>query len=202
MFKITALLTTLALGSSASIALASPGRSYARPGIADTRVARSPVELRGIVRIGRGPVEVRASARTGLAYRSTELARFERDRFDRPGLDRSWRGRVGFDDFGPRRYRPTWVALNAPQQLGRGEQCIEVRDPGTFTQLRLQSDSGFAGVNRVVVQFADGSDQVADLDAALDQRGELVELPLDGNNRRIARIIVVGATGDLQVFAI
>lgn len=39
----------------------------------------------------------------------------------------------------------------------------------------------------------------------LDEHGELLEIPLDGNNRRIDRITVIGATGargDLQVFAI
>ena len=187
MLKITALLTMLAVGSSASIAMASPIRRYdRRTGIEYTRVPVGRFDDTRFARFGSEHIEA--------------PARFDRfDRFD--GLDR-WHGSRAVDDFGPRRYRPTWVALSAPHQLARGTMCIEVHDRDTFTQLRLQSDGGFAQVGRVIVQFADGSDQVAELDRMLDQRGEFVELPLDGNNRRIDRIIATGATGDLRVFAI
>ena len=193
MWKLTAVITTLALGSSASLALASPVRTndhrtgpvvaarFERPVVA-TRIERPVVATR----IERGRVDWRVA----------------RDRFEAPVLDRGWRASVAFDDFGPRHYRPTWVALSAPRPLVRGQECIEVRDRGTFTQLRLQSDGGFALVDRVIVQFADGTSQVADLDRRLDERGEFVELALDGNNRRIDRIVVTGAPGDLQVFAI
>ena len=196
MLKITALFTTLALGATASIAMASPARvparvydrrtgiEYARTGVEHSRLASSRF---------RGP----------LPGNGVERVRIDRDpdRFGQlEGFDR-WHGRRAVDDFGARRYRPTWVALGAPHRLG-GSACIEVRDPGTFTQLRLQSDGGFADIDRVIVQFADGTDQVAELDRALDRRGEFVELPLDGNNRRIDKIVVTGALGDLQVFAI
>lgn len=175
MFKLTALFTTLALGASASIAMASPARiPDRRTAVAYTRTAR---HARGPARIG--------------AF----------DRGVRPDQI-GWRRGPALDDFGARRYRPTWVALDAPRPFAGGRECIEVRDPGTFTQLRLQSEAGFAAIGRVIVQFADGTDQVADLRRELDRRGEFVELPLDGNNRRIARIIVTGALGDLQVFAI
>ena len=190
MFKITALITMLALGSSGSIAMASPSRTAdRRTGINYTRVPNSHFDDTRFARFGSGLMDARVS-----------FDRFDRfDRFD--GLDRRYGSRA-MDDFGPRRYRPTWVALSAPHQLARGTACIDVRDHGTFTQLRLQSDRGSAWVDRVIVQFGDGSDQVADLDRVLDQHGEFVEIPLDGNNRRIDRIIVTGATGDLQVFAI
>jgi hypothetical protein len=190
MFKITALLTMIALGSSASIAMASPIGTYdRRTGIEYTRVPSSRFDGTRFARFGSEHIDAPAS-----------FDRFDRfDRFD--SLDR-WHGSRAVDDFGPRRYRPTWVPLSAPHQLARGTACIEVRDHGTFTQLRLQSDRGFARVDRVIVRFSDGSDQVADLDRVLDQHGEFVELPLDGNNRSIDRIVVTGATGDLRVFAI
>jgi hypothetical protein len=44
----------------------------------------------------------------------------------------------------------------------------------------------------VIVRFADGSTQVADLDRVLADRKDLLELPLDGNNRRIDRVTVIG----------
>ena len=88
----------------------------------------------------------------------------------------------------------------------RGSQdCIEVADRGTFTQLRLQTAGGVARVDRVIVQFADGEQQVMEADRTIDDRDDLLEIALDGNNRRIDRIIVTGATGQrgaLQVFAI
>jgi hypothetical protein len=198
MSKLTALITTLVLGSSASIALASPARtSDHRPGaVVAARIERPVVAARFerpvvTARIEHGPAAWRPAPVVGW--------RVARDRFETPVFDRGWRAGIAVDDFGPRRYRPTWVALGAPRPLVRGQECIEVRDGGTFTQLRLQSESGFAEVDRVIVQFADGTSQVADLDRRLDG---FVELPLDGNNRRIDRIIVTGAARDLQVFAI
>jgi hypothetical protein len=200
MLKTTALLTTLALGATASIAAAAPSRIYDRR--TGVEYARTTAGSRSAgVEYSRAPSS-RLHGVSPLRY-GVERVRIDRapDRLARGDAFDGWQRSRAIDDFGPRRYRPTWVALGAPHQLG-GSACIEVRDPGTFTQLRLQSDSGFADVNRVIVQFADGSDQVAELDRALDQRGEFVELPLDGNNRRIEKIVVTGALGDLQVFAI
>ena len=159
MRKLTALLTTLALGSAASIASASPTRSYAR--IAHT--------------------------------------------YDSPGRFARPDRRVAVDDLGPRHYRPTWVALSASSPLTRAEDCIDVRDRGTFTQLRVQADGSRARVDRVVVQFADGSRQVEDLVRVLGGRSDFIDIPLDGNNRRIDRILVSGFTGQrgaVQVFGI
>jgi hypothetical protein len=186
MYKLTALLAVLVLGSSASAAMAS-SRSYAgRPGAERTRVDRS-----DRTRITREPVRF---VRPDPAY--------DRRAYD---IDRSW-NRGTMDDFGPRRYRPTWVALSAPLQLTHtGEDCIDVTDGGTFTQLRLQAAGGVAAIDRVIVRFADGSDQVADLDRVLSARDGMLEIPLDGNNRRIDQIIVTGAPGArgaFQVFAI
>jgi len=175
MLKLTALLTTLALGSAASIAMASPTRSYDRDG-----------------RFGpAGPV---APAWTAPSAPPARPAR----------LDRPYR-RGAVEDLDPRRYRPTWVALSAPSPLIRAEDCIEVHDRGTFTQLRVQADDSRARVDRVVVQFADGSRQIEDLDRVLGGRSDFVDIPLDGNNRRIDRIFVTGSTGRrgaVQVFGI
>ncbi|TMQ05639.1 MAG: hypothetical protein E6J91_40075 [Deltaproteobacteria bacterium] len=95
--------------------------------------------------------------------------------------------------------------VSAPLALARGGRgCVEVADPGTFTQLRLQTEGGIAQIDRVVIEFADGSDQVAYPERVLDDRGDLLEIPLDGNNRQIDRILVTGATrgGAVEVFAI
>lgn len=177
MSKLTTLFTVLALGASASVAMASPSRSYAR----NTTIERA--------RIDRG-----------------RIAR-EPDRYDRhERADRGWnRGVVG-DDFEPRRYRPTWTALGAPLRLTRaGQESIEVTDRGTFTQLRLANLGGTARLDRVIVQFVDGSNQVEDLRRVFDDNRDYLEIQLDGNNRRIECITVIGSSAgqrNLQVYGI
>jgi len=142
-----------------------------------------------------------AMASPGRSRAARTYARIDR----RDPIDRAWQLRAR-DDFGPRHYRPTWVPLSASLQLGRpGRGAIEVHDPNTFTQLRLQTASGVARIDRVIVQFADGTAQVADVDRVLDDRNDLLEIALDGNNRRIARILVAGDDahcGALQVYGI
>jgi hypothetical protein len=135
---------------------------------------------------------------------SSRYARLDA-RYDRGGMDDRWRPRAA-DDFGPRHYRPTWVSLASSMDIaGRGRDTIRVGDPNTFTQLRMQVASGVARIDRVIVRFADGSSQVAELDRVLDDRNDLLELPLDGNNRRIAQITVFGdgdRCGGLQLYGI
>jgi hypothetical protein len=176
MSKITALLTVLGLGASASVAMASPSRSDDRY----TTVERT----------------------------HAERARFDcgADRFYSQDRARDWnRSRVS-DDFGPRRYRPTWTPLGAPLALTRtGRESIEVNDRGTFTQLRLADLGGTARVDRVIVQFADGSTQVEDVRRVLDDDKDYLEVMLDGNNRQIDDITVLGVSGarhNLQVYGI
>ena len=222
MSRITALVTVLVLGSSAA-AMASPARSYDgrrdEPGHLERNGGSSYLERSRIERsrIERSRIERSRIERSRMpSY--VERTRIERTRIDpRPvertperfvrldDRDRSWRRGVARDDFGPRRYRPTWTALSAPLALARGGRgCVEVADPGTFTQLRLQTEGGIAQIDRVVIEFADGSDQVAYPERVLDDRGDLLEIPLDGNNRQIDRILVTGATrgGAVEVFAI
>lgn len=162
-----------------------------------------------------------SSASAAMASSSSAYNRSDRTRFDertnierrivrdRDAFDRSERPdlrwtRPAADDFGPRHYRSTWVPLSSIQLARGGRDVIDVTDRGTFTQLRLQSEGGIARVEQVLVQFADGSTQLASPWRTLDARGELLEIPLDGNNRRIARITVTGsaARGAVQLFAI
>ena len=177
MSKITALITVLALGASAPVAMASSSAPYDR----HTTLERSRVDRARIAR--------------------------SQDRFEREGrAGRGWERPGVADDFGPRRYRPTWTAFGAPLSLTRrADDSIEVHDGGTFTQLRLATLGGAARVDRVLVQFADGSNQVEELHRTLDGSQAYVEIPLDGNNRQIRCITVIGTTGarsNLQVYGI
>jgi hypothetical protein len=205
MSRITAMLTMLALGAAAPAAMASSSPTYDhRPGaqpvhVSPTRNLRVPDRVeRTPPRVERVPARVERVDRSGRFDRAGQLHRAE-------PVYHAW-DRRSVDDFGPRRYRPTWVALSGPVQLDRtGQSCIEVGDGGTFTQLRLQTAGGIAQIDRVIVQFADGTDQIATTHRVLDDRDELLEIPLDGNNRRIDRVTVIGSTGAssaLEVFAI
>jgi hypothetical protein len=200
MSKLTALTALLVLGTSAS-AMAATRTEYNRhPVVEPARRApiiepvRQPVRPAPIVQPTR-PAPLR------LTHGPSPIVRTEI-------RDRGWdRGPITpVIDAGPRRYRPSWVALGAPVQLARTSQdCIDVSDLGTFTQLRLQNDGGIDRIDQVTIQFADGSTQITDLDRVLDDSGEFVEIPLDGNNRQIDRIFVTGAPGsrgELQVYAI
>lgn len=178
MSKTTALLTVLALGASASVAMASPSRSYAPT----------------------------TGARYAALDHSRSARNVDQDRFGRLDRDRGWTTSGTGDDSGPRRYRPTWTALGAPLQLTRtGNQSVEVNDRGTFTQLRLMDIGGTARLDRLVIKFADGSTQVEDLRHVLDHNQDYLEVTLDGNNRQIDCITVLGTSGgrsNLQVYAI
>ena len=124
------------------------------------------------------------------------------DRFDN---DRRWWPERSRTKYGPRSYRHSWVALSQPMQLVRGREVIDVDARGTFTQLRLQTTSGATHIDRVLIRFADGSRQVANLDRTLSVRNPILQVALDGNNRRIDRIIVLGDSrrnASIQVFGI
>ncbi len=132
--------------------------------------------------------------------------RFDRNRGGRRWYDDFWWNRRGMrDDAGPRRYRTSWVALSTPVQLTRGRDVIDIRDRGTFTQLRVQTTHGQSYLRAVMIRFKDGSRQIARLDHVLDVRSPMVEISLDGNNRRIEEVIVVGDSrrnAAVQVFGI
>ena len=56
-----------------------------------------------------------------------------------------------------------------------------------------------------LIRFADGSRQIANLDQTLSVRNPMLQVLLDGNNRRIDRIIVLGDSrrnASIQVFGI
>jgi len=179
MSKLTALIATLVLGSS-TVAIA-------QPSITTYRSDRSWVD------------RDRDFDRDRFGDREVRRYRFD-DRFDR---DR--RREFARDDFGPRRYRSAWVALSSPLQLTGGRDVIDVRDRGTFTQLRIQTSNGASLLDRVLIRFSDGSRQIVDLDQALSPRNPRMEILIDGNNRRIDSIQLLGNSrrnAAVQVFGI
>lgn len=107
---------------------------------------------------------------------------------------------------GHRTYRPTWVALSGSTRLVRGRDVIQVGpEHGRFTQLRFQTTQGRSQIDRVLIRFSDGHWQVSDLAARLSLEHPMLEVPLDGNQRKIDQIIVLGSgarSSSYQVFGI
>jgi hypothetical protein len=99
----------------------------------------------------------------------------------------------------------TWIALTSPVQLDRGRTVIDVNQRRPFQQLRLQTTSGSSTIDRVVVIFENGGRQVISVNQRLNTRNPMVNIDLDGRQRRVDRVIVMGDSrrnGAIQVFGI
>jgi len=131
------------------------------------------------------PFDARSDARSDQ--------RFDRDRRDDDRQER------------PRRYRSSWVSLAEPMQLTRGRDRIGVEQRGTLTQLRIQTVAGASYIQRVIVRFKDGSRQVVEVNRTVDLNNRMLQFYLDGNNRRVDSIAVIGRSrrnAAIQVFGI
>lgn len=134
-----------------------------------------------------GPdITLRGEARWGQPDTSRT---YERDREHRP----QWR-------------HNTWVALTSPLELDRGRTMIDVNHRRSFQQLRLQQTTrGMTYVDRIVVRFDNGERQVIDVNQRLSLRNPMINIDLDGRQRRVDRIIVMGDSrrgSAIQVFGI
>lgn len=99
----------------------------------------------------------------------------------------------------------TWQALSSPLQLDRGRTVIDVNQRRPFQQLRLQTTNGASRIDRVVVMFENGGRQVINVNQRLSTRNPMVNIDLDGQMRRVDRIVVMGDSrrgGAIQVFGI
>lgn len=146
---------------------------------------------------------------TSSSYDRSE--RFDRsDRFGRDqriDRDRRWdRDEQTQPQFGgPRVYRTSWVSLAEPMQLSHRRDAIDVNQRGTFTQLRLQTAAGTSFIQRVIVHFHDGGRQVVEINRTVDPTHRMLQFLLDGNNRRVDGISIVGRSqrgAAIQVFGI
>ena len=100
----------------------------------------------------------------------------------------------------------TWVSLTSPVQLDRGRTVIDVEQRRPFQQLRLQQTTlGMSFIERVVVRFDNGERQIINVNQRLSSRNPMINLDLDGQMRRVDKIIVMGDSrrgGAIQVFGI
>jgi hypothetical protein len=134
-----------------------------------------------------GPsVTFRGEARWGQPQ---PVQTYQRDHYQR---DHRWRNN-------------TWIALTSPLQLDRGRTVIDVNQRRPFQQLRLQTTNGMTMVDRIVVRFENGERQVINVNQRLSTRNPMVNIDLDGRQRRVDRIVVMGDSrrgGAIQVFGI
>lgn len=107
--------------------------------------------------------------------------------------------------FADRPYRSTtWQPLTSVERLERGGDVFDLRQRARFDQLRLQNQAGRMFVRQIDVVFADGSRQCVQVNRQLVGNHDMIEIDLDGNGRRIARVLVDGRSardGSYQLYA-
>ena len=99
----------------------------------------------------------------------------------------------------------TWVALTSPLRLDSGRTAIDVNQRRSFQQLRVQTTSGASRIDKVIVRFEDGQRQVIDVNQRLSTQNPMINIDLNGQQRRVDRIVVMGDSrrgGAIQVFGI
>ena len=92
--------------------------------------------------------------------------------------------------------RTTWLALTTPQRLDRGGDVFDLRrSHERFAQLRLQNQTGRTVVRSIEIIFGNGQRQLVHVNRVLAGNHAMVNVDIEGNARRIARIIVDGRSG-------
>jgi hypothetical protein len=96
------------------------------------------------------------------------------------------------------------VTLASSQRLN-GREIIKVNESlRAFTKLELRAKSGRTNVDKVVITFGNGQTQTIDCNRTL-QANESFMVGLQGNQRNIKRIVLVGKSGrraSLDVLAV
>jgi hypothetical protein len=95
---------------------------------------------------------------------------------------------------------PTTLASNA--RLSRGHAFIDVSSWKRFQSLELQAASGSMFVDKVVITFADGRTQVAQVDKQLGNGQPCATIDLAGRSRKIDKLVVYGRGGRRASLAI
>jgi hypothetical protein len=100
----------------------------------------------------------------------------------------------------------SWMAITAPTRIDAGRQFIRMgAELGSVNRLRLQNTAGESSISQVAIRFVDGQTQVIRVDQKLDRWNPSIALDLDGSSRQIEDIIVYGTTARgsaYQVFAL
>ncbi len=93
---------------------------------------------------------------------------------------------------GMRRPQPmSWTSLSTVKRI-QHKQTITVGGRQAFSKLKLEAAMGSTFVDKLVIVFANGSRQLVELDKSLAMRGAPLVIDLDGQNRRITKVVVYG----------
>jgi len=175
--NIKALITTLAIVGSSSVAMARPV-TYA-----------TPVKTVGVSGSASFSFGTAPTVRDHRTVNRWEPA----DRWNAPAPQAPQFGRDYREPQFDRMNR--FVTLSSDMQFGASEYRKDIM-PGTasrFSTLRIEADAGRTYVMKVVVEFADGTaQQQIDLNKTLVQ-GDVLTLDLTGNSHTINRIMVYRA---------
>lgn len=170
--NIKALITTLVIVGSSSVAMA-------RPATAVSSTSAS----------------VNASASWSFGYSTPTVRPTVRDHRTntryRPAHFQTW----GSDQWNDRNRTPRYDVLGDNLNFGNGEYRKDIMPGGVdqFSTLKIDADQGRTYIMKVVVEFADGTaQQQINLDRTL-RAGESLTLDLTGRSHTISRILVYRA---------
>lgn len=91
--------------------------------------------------------------------------------------------------------QPQWTAITAPTRIDRSRQFVtDLPDCGAFTTVRLQNTAGSTKISQVLIRFADGGEQLVKLDTTLDRWTSAIDIRLDGGSRKIHGFVVYGSS--------
>lgn len=99
-----------------------------------------------------------------------------------------------------------WTSLSSTSKLGASRRAtskaqINVRSKAAFSTIKLEAKAGATFVDKVVITFGNGRSQTVELDKNLTARSPLV-IDLDGEQRFITKIVVVGKGGVRSAFSV
>lgn len=105
--------------------------------------------------------------------------------------------------YGYNQYRSsTWITVTAPTRIDRGRQFIsDLPDFGLVSRVRLVSNAGQTSIEKVLVRFADGGEQVVTLNRSLNRWYQTIDFQLNGA-RKVASFVVYGSSSNGAAYQI
>jgi hypothetical protein len=87
-------------------------------------------------------------------------------------------------------YAPVTLASNT--QLNGREAIRVAQGTRSFNKIELRADQGKTSIDKVIVTYRNGRSQTFELDTKLSKKQPSVSIDLQGRNRSIERIVLVG----------
>jgi hypothetical protein len=201
--NIKALITTFALIGSASVAMARPATFTVNAEASWSFGTRTSSNDRVVIRDHRGRVNQPAPQPIyddvrdeRVMFPSNNVLTEDASVYKGP-LPAARTGYYGHS------YRPTsWITVTAPTRIDRGRQFIsDLPDFGTVSRVRLVSNAGQTSIEKVLVRFADGGEQVVTLNRSLNRWYQTLDFQLNGA-RKVASFVVYGSSSNGAAYQI